>query len=298
MRLVGIFSETDEDYFSPALNTNDDLYGYIEEVDPIIGASRFSHLLPRALMAHSSHFEALTTTISASLDRLPPLHARCHPLLLSALASNASDGQSPLRVLPPPATIVDRVSDCRLRQYLHVTLDPLPGDNLLLKPVVGSNTAGEPIPDRQNLERTDEQVKLAAAARAELQAEEHTGDGEESHNGHEGATDADEAEDDNQDEEMDDDDDQELAQAEARRDLARRHRSEELQGDGGPTFAECVSAIDKILGGTGEETSPQWLVYGADIGIAGARGIKQEVVKGPIDDERWLATRRMESCQI
>lgn len=95
-------------------------FDYADELDPLIGIARYSHLLPRTLLTHKVHLATLTQTLATAAASKSPVHPVCHPLLLSALASRTSGGLSPLRVLPPPASMVDRVDDCRSRNWADV----------------------------------------------------------------------------------------------------------------------------------------------------------------------------------
>lgn len=124
LRLVGFFTESEAEDFSTPLSHVQEGFYYDEETDLLIGIPRYSHLLPRTLLTHKVHLDTLTDTLSSAARKasrkLKPLHPTCHPLLLSALASKTSGGLSPLRVLPPPATLVDRVDDCRSRNWADV----------------------------------------------------------------------------------------------------------------------------------------------------------------------------------
>ncbi|ORY87436.1 hypothetical protein BCR35DRAFT_289498 [Leucosporidium creatinivorum] len=121
LRLVGFFTETEAEDFSPPLSHDQEGFDHADEADPLVGIPRYSHLLPRTLLTHKVHLDTLTKTVASAAPRKSkPLHPTCHPLLLSALASKTSGGLSPLRVLPPPATLVDRVDDCRSRNWADV----------------------------------------------------------------------------------------------------------------------------------------------------------------------------------
>jgi hypothetical protein len=124
LRLVGLFTESEAEDFSTPLTRLQEGFDHSEEIDPLIGITRYSHLLPRTLLTHKVHLDTLTNTLASAARKASrktkPLHPTCHPLLLSALASKTSGGLSPLRVLPPPATLVDRVDDCRSRNWADV----------------------------------------------------------------------------------------------------------------------------------------------------------------------------------
>lgn len=118
LRLVGIFTETVEGDFSMPLTSEQEGFDVLDEVDPIIGIPRFSHLLPRTLLTHKSHLQSLADVLAETSPS--HLHPICHPLLLSALASKANGGLSPLRLLPPPSSLTDRVHNCRSRNWADV----------------------------------------------------------------------------------------------------------------------------------------------------------------------------------
>ncbi|GAA5897731.1 hypothetical protein JCM6882_000079 [Rhodosporidiobolus microsporus] len=128
-RLVGLFTETDTaGDFSPPLPTTDDEFDLFSEPDALVGLPSWTHLLPRTLLTTKSILEELSSVLVSSASNLEPLHPVCHPVLLSALSTRATGGQAPLRVLPPPKSVVDRVSDCRVRNYPDIAYGKTGGD--------------------------------------------------------------------------------------------------------------------------------------------------------------------------
>ncbi|SCV69908.1 BQ2448_1302 [Microbotryum intermedium] len=122
-RLVGLFTETALEEFSPPLDVDPESFRGHLEPSPMPGITRFSHLLPRAIIVNRAHLKTLKHIHSAQ-----PLPAQCHPVLLSAIAYNVS-GQPPLRVLPPPNSVVDHVYNCRRDDFHDTTYGFLPGDD-------------------------------------------------------------------------------------------------------------------------------------------------------------------------
>ncbi|GAA6044330.1 hypothetical protein JCM8097_000926 [Rhodosporidiobolus ruineniae] len=126
-RLVGVFTETDTtgDFSLPLATTEED-FDIFSEPDALVGLPSWTHLLPRALVTSKSNLEELSSVLGASAAE--PLHPTCHPVLLSALSTRASSGLSPLRVLPPKQSLVDRVFDCRQRNYPDIAYGRTAGD--------------------------------------------------------------------------------------------------------------------------------------------------------------------------
>ncbi|SCZ89792.1 BZ3500_MvSof-1268-A1-R1_Chr9g10596 [Microbotryum saponariae] len=122
-RLVGLFTETAMEEFSPPLDVDPETFRSHLEQNPMPGITRYTHLLPRAMMVSRAHLKTLT-----HIHHARPLPAQCHPLLLSAIAYNAS-GQPPLRILPPPGSVVDHVYNCRRDGFYDTTYGFLPGDD-------------------------------------------------------------------------------------------------------------------------------------------------------------------------
>ncbi|KAK4051321.1 hypothetical protein OIV83_002805 [Microbotryomycetes sp. JL201] len=126
VRIVGMFTESVKGAFSPPLNRDTATFFYEEELDPVVGIDRYPYLLPRTMLLHRSHLANLKSVVERSRHktgtRVPP---RCQPLLLSALVSQeAGGGLAPLRLLPPPESVIDRVDDCRAVNYPDVDLPP------------------------------------------------------------------------------------------------------------------------------------------------------------------------------
>ncbi|KAM0789308.1 hypothetical protein ACM66B_000147 [Microbotryomycetes sp. NB124-2] len=130
VRIVGLFSETVKGAFSPPLTTDAKTFFYEEDFDSLVGIDRYPYLLPRTMLLHRSHLAELKSVVEHARHKTGSrLHPRCQPMLLSALASQEAGGDlTPLRVLPPPASITDRVDDCRAFNYPEVDLPPaVPG---------------------------------------------------------------------------------------------------------------------------------------------------------------------------
>ncbi|KAK4057242.1 hypothetical protein OIO90_001739 [Microbotryomycetes sp. JL221] len=132
VRIVGLFTETALDDFSAPLSPEGTDFFYEQDPDPLVGVDRFPYLLPRTLLTHRAHLDELKSILEGQYQKRASnvLHPRCHPLLLSALASRLGGGQvSPLRVIPPPSSITDRVDDCRSSNWADVELpSAVPGD--------------------------------------------------------------------------------------------------------------------------------------------------------------------------
>ncbi|BGP16837.1 hypothetical protein JCM10213v2_004842 [Rhodosporidiobolus nylandii] len=130
-RLVGLFTETDQtgDFSLPLPLSEDEGFDVFTEPDALVGLPTWTHLLPRTLLTSRSLLEELSTTLSSSAtSEREPLHPVCHPVLLSALSRRASTGQSPLRILPPAKSLVDRVYDCRIRNIPEIAYGSTAGD--------------------------------------------------------------------------------------------------------------------------------------------------------------------------
>ncbi|GAA5839197.1 hypothetical protein JCM11251_003701 [Rhodosporidiobolus azoricus] len=137
-RLIGLFTETDQtgDFSVPLPITEED-FDIFSEPDALVGIPTWTHLLPRALLTSRSNLEELTSVLATPASSSSPsatapwsevLHPICHPILLSAISTRASSGLPPLRVLPPPKSVVDRVYDCRVRNYPDIAYGKTAGD--------------------------------------------------------------------------------------------------------------------------------------------------------------------------
>ncbi|GAA5953180.1 hypothetical protein JCM21900_006130 [Sporobolomyces salmonicolor] len=123
-RLIGLFTSTDPDDFPLPLPTIPEDFDIFTEPDAVVGLPTYTHLLPRTLLTTKPHLETLSTVLATQQE---PLHPICHPLLLSAIATSKS-GEAPLRILPPEKSVVDRVHDCRIRNWPEVEYGATAGD--------------------------------------------------------------------------------------------------------------------------------------------------------------------------
>ncbi|BGP48791.1 hypothetical protein JCM10450v2_004667 [Rhodotorula kratochvilovae] len=258
-RLLGLFTETDAGPtggdFSAPLETSQDMFDVFSEPDALVGLPAWTHLRPRALLTPRAHLAELAELLAPQPEE-EKLHPACHPVLLSALSTRAA-GLSPLRVLPPRRSIVDRVHDCRARSWADVDYGHVGGDWA--------------VPAPQGEEEEDEELE-----------------------GLEGVVD--EEEDDDEEEHDDDEehDDGEAQHVERHLPPAPTHVDvDEAAFPHPPTLDECLALVGGILGPGAEE----WLVPGTEVGVAGPLGVRVEVVDAEeIDDERWKEARRMEQC--
>lgn len=111
--------------FDPPPVTDQAKFMTLDEPDTLTGNQEYFHVLPRILLADASHF----ATLAAALE-VHQLHPICHNFLLHGIAAKASQ-LGPLRVLPPPASVVDRVWDCRIRSWADVTDGKQAGDQTI-----------------------------------------------------------------------------------------------------------------------------------------------------------------------
>ncbi|GAA6017983.1 hypothetical protein JCM10207_002731 [Rhodosporidiobolus poonsookiae] len=125
-RLVGLYTDTDStgDFALP-LVTDPDEFDVFDDPDLLIGAPSWSHLSSRALLTSRVHLDDLSTLLASAAE---PFHPVCHPVLLSALSARASNGLAPLRVLPPQQSVVDRIHDCRVRNWPDIAHGRTAGD--------------------------------------------------------------------------------------------------------------------------------------------------------------------------
>ncbi|GAA6004321.1 uncharacterized protein JCM10292_001423 [Rhodotorula paludigena] len=263
-RLVGLFSEEgagpesapiDERDFAPPLVTNEDEFDAWTEPDALIGRPSWTHLLPRTLLTPRAHLAELSAVLAAAPE---PLHPMCHPVLLSALSTRASHGAPPLRVLPPRGSVVDRVYDCRQRQFADVTYGRTAGDWAVPARAVAPRGAQDDVDEFDEL--TDEELEalVAAEMRGEAAADDSTDAAPEGHGDEEG--------------------DAPPAISEA--DFPPE-----------PTLEECVSRVAELLG------SDEWVVPGHEVGVAGPLGVRVGIERADeIEAERWQEARRMERC--
>ncbi|GAA5936629.1 uncharacterized protein JCM15063_001943 [Sporobolomyces koalae] len=274
-RLVGLFTETSPNSFSPRLETDVDKFDVFDDPDLLVGsATNYTHLLPRTLLTTRAILENLTSIVRSTGG--DPLHPKCHQVLLSALSVEQS-GQSPLRVLPPSKTIVDRIQDCRIRSWSDVDYGTTVGD------VLGMGRSGtenalkqekqesqelddEPTPD-QEVEAgvdDDDELDLSALTDEELQA---ILDAEE------------EAE-------------QARPRKRTKRSLPQWADISASAEDSPPTLEMCIARVSEVLGSTA------WTQFvGTEVGVAGPLGVKVGIEKNELTDrKRWDEARRIEGC--
>ncbi|GAA6049686.1 hypothetical protein JCM3770_004406 [Rhodotorula araucariae] len=271
-RLLGLFTETDagptgEGDFSTPLETEQDAFDIFSEPDALVGLASWTHLRPRALFTPRAHLAELALLLAAGGDRNGDgevgeaqgraLHPACHPVLLAALSARSARAP-PLRVLPPRASVVDRVHDCRARSWADVDY---------------GRTAGDwAVPAAQDEEEDDLEGTFGFEDNP-LGDDEYEDEDDEFADEH-GADEA----------------------AHAERDLPlepERSASDEADFPLPPTLNECLTLVGKMLGPGAE----QWLTPGTEVGIAGPLGARIEVVEAAeVDEERWKGARRMEQC--
>lgn len=269
-RLVGLFSETENaGDFSPPLPTTAETFDVFSEPDALVGGSTWSHLLPRTLLTARSTLEELAAVLdehdeAAGGNNNDPLHPVCHPILLSALSVRASGGLSPLRILPPRKSVTDRVYDCRQRGWPNVTYGATAGDWMFVGDAGGSGASGEMLLNLdgdQDADEAEPQDLVEAAAQAERSSSNLGTDRR-----GDGAGTATAAGD-------DDDDDQ-------------------------PTLEACIAAVGDLLG-LGSAAADEWIVYGDQVGVSGAQGMKVGVEKASeIEPSRWEEARSMGRCYL
>ncbi|KPV77829.1 glycosyltransferase family 2 protein [Rhodotorula graminis WP1] len=276
-RLLGMFTETDDGpeggEFSAPLDTSPDTFDSFSEPDALVGVASWHHLRPRVLLTPRSHLDELASLLSSLPADAPPVHPMCHPVLLSALAARAS-GHAPLRVLPPRRSVVDRVHDCRVRNWADVDYGRTAGDWAV--PV-------EHVEDESDAEGFE---GLAGGDEA-LDDDEDDGDEVEL----DGAAAADEGE------------DEEVQSRLRKRDAVLDGEVGAVDGDEGevdeadfpipPSLDECHAVVRELLG----DDADKWLVSGSQVGVAGPLGVRVGLEDAAtIDDERWRAARRSERC--
>ena len=270
-RLLGLFTETDDGpeggEFSTPLDLSPDTFDSFSEPDALIGLPSWSHLRPRALLTPRSHLDDLASLLSSRPADAPHVHPMCHPVLLSALAVRVS-GHAPLRVLPPRRSVVDRVHDCRVRNWADVDY---------------GRTAGDWAVPVEHVEDESDAEGFEGLADDEEGLEDEEDDGEELEV--EGAAAG-------------------LGEAEA---LPRLHKRDAVLGAEGdevdevdeadfpipPSLDECHDLVRELLG----DDADKWLVPGSEVGVAGPLGVRLGVEDAAaIDDGRWTAARRSERC--
>lgn len=117
-----MFSPVSTNEFDPKPPTDSANFYFDEEPDSLTGNQSYFHVLPRILLTTSTHLDSLATTLATQ-----PLHPACHNILLHGIAARAS-GVGPLRVRSPPQSVVDRVWDCRVRNWSDVVEGPQAGE--------------------------------------------------------------------------------------------------------------------------------------------------------------------------
>lgn len=266
-RLVGLFSETENaGDFSPPLPTTADTFDVFSEPDALVGGSTWSHLLPRTLLTARSTLEELAAVLDDHDDaggNNEPLHPVCHPILLSALSVRASGGRAPLRILPPRKSVTDRVYDCRQRGWPNVTYGVTAGDWVF--------AGGERMPlNRDEEHDADDEAESRDLVEAAVRAErfflseldpDRGGDHDGTFTG------------------AGDDDD---------------------ENDDRPTLEACIAAVGDLLGsGSGSAAADEWIVYGDQVGVSGAQGMKVGIEKASeIEPSRWEEARTMGRCYL
>ncbi|GAA6060044.1 hypothetical protein JCM10212_001041 [Sporobolomyces blumeae] len=296
-RLVGLFTESSPNAFSPSLVTDPTEFDVFDEVDALVGTSRFTHLQPRTLLTTRSILRNLTSFVerstAAAPDRLTrePLHPKCHAVLLSALSIEASGGQAPLRVLPPEQSVVDRVHDCRIRSWPEVDYGVSAGavgageeDEVVERDPVGSDEP-DGADDEADEEEDEEETAGEEQDDADLDLETLT------------------------DEQLqaiidaEDPDEPSLRRQRKKRspewvDVPARPRPAELgrrrqaRSTAAPSLSDCISRASALIG------SSDWTGHvGTEVGVSGPLGVKFGVEKADeVDRERWERSRRIERC--
>lgn len=124
LRPVGVFTPLSATEFPPPLIVDESSFDVDNEADALVGSpeAEYYQVLPRVLLTHASHLDTLASSIEKQA-----LHPSCHNILLHAIAAESS-GTGPLRILLPPASVVDRVYNCRIRSWAHITEGVQVGD--------------------------------------------------------------------------------------------------------------------------------------------------------------------------
>lgn len=122
-------------FVSDPLEHDSNLFDYPDESDIFLGQESYTGVSSRLLLTHSSNFDQL-----AQLLDLVDLHPSCHTQLINRI-SHSQSKLKPLRLILPEASLVDRVKDCRMRNWNDVSYDAVYGDY---------DTDGESIPSYQD----------------------------------------------------------------------------------------------------------------------------------------------------
>ncbi|KWU44404.1 Proteophosphoglycan ppg4 [Rhodotorula sp. JG-1b] len=259
-RLVGLFSETENaGDFSPPLPTTAETFDVFAEPDALVGGSTWSHLLPRTLLIARSTLEELAAVLDDH-DTAGGDNEPLHPVCHPILLSALSVRAS--GGLPPLRILPPRKS---VTDRVHDCRQRgWPN-------VTYGVTAGD---------------WVFAGGEGMLLSRD-------------GDQDADEAE------------SQDLVEAAVRAERSSSDLDPDLGGDGAgtiigagddddnddrPTLEACIAAIGDLLGSAAAD---EWIVFGDQVGVAGAQGMKVGIEKASeIEPSRWEEARSMGRCYL
>lgn len=259
-RLVGLFSETENaGDFSPPLPTTAETFDVFSEPDALVGGSTWSHLLPRTLLTARSTLEELAAILDDH-DAAGGDNEPLHPVCHPILLSALSVRAS--GGLPPLRILPPRKS---------VTDRVYDCRQRGWPNVTYGVTAGD---------------WVFAGSEGMLLSRD-------------GGQDADEAE------------PQDLVEAAVRAERSSSDIDPDLGGDGAgtiigagdddddddrPTLEACIAAVGDLLGSAAAD---EWIVYGDQVGVAGAQGMKVGIEKASeIEPSRWEEARSMGRCYL